>query len=313
MKQIFQIASCLLLGLVLACNSTVAYKVYELKTNHLKSPLGLEENPVFSWQMKEVLPGFYQQNYRILVASNPRDLELGKTDLWDSGVIFSAQSLGIPYTGKDLNSGKRAYWKVILEDEKGLVHESEPTWFEMGLTNPKDWKASWIAATEESNSKPELTAAPYFRKGFSVNKPIQSARLYISGLGYYEAFINGTKVGDHVLDPAMTRYDKSAKYVVHDVTELLAHGDNAIGVVLGNGWYNQHTREAWDFDQAPWRGVPVLRAQLKIVDAEGNEHWIYSNDSWKFTLDGPIIFDSVHNGETYDAGKRIFQKLKCHV
>jgi len=293
------------LGLVLACNTTVTYKVCELKTNHLKRPLGLEENPVFSWQMKEVLTDFHQQNYRILVASKPGDLEVGKADLWDSGLIFSNHSLGISYTGKTLTSGKRAYWKVIIEDDKGIFYESEATWFEMGLVKPEDWKASWIAATNIVDSDPELTAAPYFRKEFSFDKSIQSARLYISGLGYYEAFINGTKVGDHVLDPVMTRYDKSVKYVVHDVTALLNQGGNAIGVVLGNGWYNQHTREAWDFDKAPWRGVPILRTQLKIVDTEGAEHWIYTDGSWKFTLDGPILFDSVHNGETYDAGKEM--------
>lgn len=305
MIRIVQLAYCLAFGLVLSCHTPETYKVCELKTNHLKSPLGLEENPVFSWQMEEVLPDYSQRKFRILVASKPEDLEVDKADLWDSGLIHSDQSVGVSYAGKTLTTGKRASWKVIVEDDKGQVYESEPSWFEMGLLNPKDWKASWIAATEESNSKPELTAAPYFRKDFSVNKPIQSARLYISGLGYHEAFINGTKVGDHVLDPVMTRYDKTVKYLVHDVTTMLNEGENAIGVVLGNGWYNQHTREAWDFDQAPWRGVPVLRAQLKIVDEAGNEHWIYTNDSWKFTLDGPIRFDSVHNGETYDARKEM--------
>lgn len=213
-----------MIGLTFSCSEKSAYKVTGLKVNHLTTPLGLEDNPVFSWHMEDSLADFFQKTYRILLASKSGDLEVGKADLWDSGLIFSNHSLGISYTGKTLTSGKRAYWKVIIEDDKGIFYESEATWFEMGLVKPEDWKASWIAATNIVDSDPELTAAPYFRKEFSFDKSIQSARLYISGLGYYEAFINGTKVGDHVLDPVMTRYDKSVKYVVHDVTALLNQG-----------------------------------------------------------------------------------------
>ncbi|WP_339714516.1 family 78 glycoside hydrolase catalytic domain [Cyclobacterium amurskyense] len=294
-----------LIGLIFACSEKIEFKVNALKVNHLTTSLGLEDNPVFSWQMEEGLADFFQQNYRILVATKPEFLTKGKVDLWDSGEVGSDRSLGISYEGKTLESGTKVYWKVLVQDKKGAVYESQATWFEMGLKDPNDWKALWIASTNAQDSIPGLTPAPYFRKEFSIDKPIQSARLYIAGLGYHEAYINGEKVGDHVLDPAMTRYDKTVKYVVHDVTSLLNNGENAIGVVLGNGWYNQHTREAWDFDQAPWRGVPVLRAQLRIVDAEGKALWIHTDESWKYTLNGPIIFDSVHNGESYDAGEEM--------
>ena len=305
MIRFVQLIWIFLIGLTFACSEKIEYKVNALKVNHLTTPLGLEDNPVFSWQMEEGLADFFQQNYRILVATKPEFLKEGKANLWDSGEVGSDHSLGISYEGMTLESGTKVYWKVLVQDKKGAVYESQATWFEMGLKDLNDWKALWIASTNAQDSIPGLTPAPYFRKEFSIDQPIQSARLYIAGLGYHEAYINGEKVGDHVLDPAMTRYDKTVKYVVHDVTSLLNNGENAIGVVLGNGWYNQHTREAWDFDQAPWRGVPVLRAQLRIVDAEGKALWVQTDDSWKYTLNGPIIFDSVHNGESYDAGKEM--------
>ena len=151
-----------MIGLTFSCSEKSAYKVTGLKVNHLTTPLGLEDNPVFSWHMEDSLADFFQKTYRILLASKSGDLEVGKADLWDSGVISSAKSLGISYSGNALISGKRAYWKVIIEDDKGIFYESEATWFEMGLVKPEDWKASWIAATNIVDSDPELTAAPYF-------------------------------------------------------------------------------------------------------------------------------------------------------
>lgn len=161
-----------------------------------------------------------------------------------------------------------------------------------------DWEASWISAGSDTSLAP--APAPYFRKEFTVGKQVASASLYISGLGYYEAFLNGQRVGDHVLDPAVTRYDKSVLYVTYDVTELLREGDNAIGAVLGTGWYNYHTRAAWDFDKAPWRARPVLKAQLEVRYTDGSKQLVKTDKSWKVST-GPIVFDGIFNGETYDA------------
>jgi alpha-L-rhamnosidase len=304
MKGILYLVTIFCSGLFFSCSPDNDFTVGGLQTNHLSNPLGLEETPVFSWQAKATA-SYSQKAFRILVASTPENLEEGRADFWDSGEIFSSQSLGILYQGKPLKSAQKVFWKVHVRNSKDQVQPSDPAWFEMGLTKPDDWQASWIAAISTPDNIPPLLPAPYFRKELTLDTPIESARLYISGIGYHEAFINGQKVGEHVLDPAKTRYDKSVKYVVHDVTDLLTQGRNAIGVVLGNGWYNQHTREAWDFDQAPWRSTPSLRAQLKVVDFEGNERWFHTNDSWKFNINGPIIFDSVHNGETYDASKEM--------
>jgi alpha-L-rhamnosidase len=276
--------------------------LYDLKIDQLESPLALENlSPRFSWKINPDNQEFRQTAYQILVATDEKLLSPEKADCWNSGKVTSGQTIYIPYQARPLESGKSYFWKVRVWDQHDKPGKfSKVNHWEMGLLNATDWKASWISDTEPADSVPPLLPAPYFRKEFSTAGNIVSARLHISGLGYYEAFINGKKVGDHVLDPVKTHYDRRVKYVTYDVTDYLKKGNNAIGVVLGNGWYNQHTREAWDFDKAPWRGSPKLIAQLVLKDKSGKETLVTSNDTWKFSA-GPIVFDGIHNGETYDA------------
>ncbi|MDN3686226.1 family 78 glycoside hydrolase catalytic domain [Cyclobacterium jeungdonense] len=294
----------IVISVCFSCSPKQNFKVLSLKTSHIDRPLGLEERPVFSWQIR-ALAGFKQRAYQLLLASHPDKLEPGKADIWDSGKVSSSQSQGVNYPGKMPEDGQRVYWRVIVWDQDNQPASSKGTWFEMGLTQSSSWKSSWISSVPEVDTVPPLLPAPYFRKTFQITEEIQQARLYISGLGYHQVHLNGKKVGDHELDPALTRYDKRVKYVVHDVTDMLMPGDNAIGIVLGNGWYNQHTREAWDFDKAPWRASPAVKAQLMIVDQQGKEQLIKTDATWKVTQSGPIIFDGVHNGETYDARKEL--------
>jgi alpha-L-rhamnosidase len=141
--------------------------------------------------------------------------------------------------------------------------------------------------------------APLFRKTFVLDKAPVSARLYICGLGYYEAHLNGAKVGDHVLDPAFTRYDRRALYVTYDVTDQLKKGPNVLGVILGNGWF-VHKWAVWDFDKAPWRYRPTLRCQLEVTFDDGSKQTVASDATWRVST-GPIVFDSIRNGETCDA------------
>ncbi|MDD5727009.1 MAG: family 78 glycoside hydrolase catalytic domain, partial [Victivallales bacterium] len=126
------------------------------------------------------------------------------------------------------------------------------------------------------------------------------AEVYICGLGYYELYLNNRKVGDHVLDPVVSQYDKHVRYVVYDVTKYMLAGDNVIGVILGNGWYNCHTPVAWGFEKAAWRDYPKLLLQIKV----NGQIILSSDESWKISS-GPIIFDSLRNGETYDARKEL--------
>jgi hypothetical protein len=237
-----------------------------LTVDHLENPLGLDNmSPRFSWQHDERRPDFRQTAWQIMVASSYEKLQKDDADVWDSGKIMSSQSLHIPFNGAPLLSGQQYFWKVRTWDQDDVAGDfSRAGRWEMGLMEESDWQARWIAAVESPDSVPPLLPAPYFRKEFSFPGNIRSARLYVSGLGYYEAFINGQKVGDHVLDPMKTRYDRRVKYVTYDVDEYITGGQNALGVVLGTGWYNQHTREAWDFDRAPWRDSPKMLCQLVI-------------------------------------------------
>ena len=141
---------------------------------------------------------------------------------------------------------------------------------------------------------------PLFRKTFELDKPVRSAMVSICGLGYCELRLNGGKVGDAVLDPAFTVYDKRVLYTTYDVTDRLRTGRNTLGVMLGNGWYNMHTRDWWGFNREPWRGRPKLLLELQIVFADGTAETIASDASWQ-TAAGPVLYDGVHNGEIYDA------------
>ncbi len=139
-----------------------------------------------------------------------------------------------------------------------------------------------------------------FRKEFRVTGGIDSAVLRITGLGYFNAFLNGEKIGDHRHDPAVTQYNKRVKYLEFHVGGMITSGMNAIGVMLGNGFYNQHTHSVWDFERAPWRDAPCLWAELTIYPSKGKPHRIGTGPDWT-TLDGPVRFDGIRDGEHCDA------------
>ncbi|MFA6290977.1 MAG: family 78 glycoside hydrolase catalytic domain [Victivallales bacterium] len=162
----------------------------------------------------------------------------------------------------------------------------------------RKWKAKWIGRPDAllNNWQRPVLPAPFFRKIFDYKGKTDNSKVHICGLGYYELYINGRKVGDHVLDPVVTHYDRRARYVAYDVAEYLVPGKNVFGVILGNGWYNCHTPEVWHFDKAPWRDYPKLLLELEI----DGETILCSDESWKVSS-GPILFDGLRNGETYDA------------
>ncbi|PWU15122.1 MAG: alpha-rhamnosidase [Verrucomicrobia bacterium] len=269
-----------------------------LRCEYLENPLGIDAaKPRLSWIVDSRERAQVQTAYQILVASSDAKLKEDKGDLWDSGKVASDRTLYVPYGGKALGSTQRCVWKVRVWDRDGKVSTySTPAFWEMGLLNPQDWRGKWIGRTADTNSSP----APLLRRTFGVDDEIKRARVYICGLGYYELHINGHKIGDHLLDPGYTRYDKRDLYVTYDVTRDLRQGTNAIGVILGNGWYNVHTRAAWSFDKAPWRAAPKLLMQLQVEYADGRMETLATDRSWKAST-GPIVFDSIYGGETYDA------------
>jgi alpha-L-rhamnosidase len=278
-----------------------ALRVTDLTCEHLTNPLGLDvTGPRLSWRLASDRHGTRQAACRIQAAGSRQQLEAGRADCWDSGCVATDRSTYVPYEGQPLRSRQRVWWRVTVWDDTGVVVTSEPAWFEMGLLEPGDWLGKWIAAVDGDCDSPGAHHSPLLRRGFGVDKPITAARAYICGLGYHELYINGQRVGDHRLDPGFTRFDRRALYVVHDVTEHLRQGDNAVGLMLGNGFYNDMIQAVWDFEKSPWRNTPRALAQIEVAFADGSRQVITTDGDWK-TAPGPIVFNGIRSGEHYDA------------
>lgn len=303
MKNIVVICLFLVLGLGVQAKKSVI-NVSGMKTEMRVDPKGIDNAaPRLSWQLASPAKGVKQVSYHILVASSLEKLNKHEGDLWDSGEVKSDASIYIPYSGKPLQSRTVCYWTVKVKTNKGKSEWSEPACWEMGLLQPSDWQAIWIGKAFPEDQLKERTKVParYLRKPFhTTSKEISKATLYISGLGFYEAYINNAEVGNQVLSPTPTDYSKVVKYNTFDVTRLLTKGENAIGVMLGNGRYtSMRIPGVRHFD------VPKLIAQLEIVYEDGETQIIASDPSWKITSEGPIRSNNEFDGEEYDARKEM--------
>jgi len=265
------------------------------------------QDPRFSWQIESNERAVKQIGYQVLVASSPALLSAGKADMWNSGKVISDQSVLVPYKGKALQSGRKYFWMVKVFCNKG-TDESPVTSFGMGLLKPSDWKAKWIGLDRafpwDSVTKFSRLSARYFRKEISLQKKLQSARVYISGLGLYELYINGSRIGDQVLAPAPTDYSKTSFYNVFDVTTQLKSGANALGITLGNGRFFTMRQ---NYKPQKWHtfGFPKLLLQLELQFTDGSRQVVVSDESWKVTSDGPIRTNNEYDGEEYDATKEL--------
>jgi alpha-L-rhamnosidase len=428
-----------------------------LRCEYLENPLGIDAVvPHLSWQSDSTERNWRQAAYEVLVASNDESLQAGKADIWDSGKVDSAESVGIVYHGPALESRKRYYWNVRVWDAAGLVSQSaEGAWWEMGLLHSPDWKAKWIrwknpeddadrkwirwiwvsgqdalavvpntavtfrvtvnlsekakeavlllatrgnfvakvnghevdvksrwstfdrrdisdqlvvgknqievtvTATESPGFGPNAGAktttaalaalvkitrangtmmrfptnerweanlektsrwqsahvvadladkrlgdpgelpqpAAYLRRTLALSKNVQSARLYVTALGSYRVFLNGSRVGGDVMTPDFTDYRKRVLYQAYDVTSLLVNGNNVISALLGDGWYGSGlTWVGMHFFPPPDRFV----AQLELDYADGSHDTVVTNESWKAAA-SPILRSDIYGGEVYDA------------
>lgn len=296
-----------------ACTGT--YQPVELTCEYLENPLGIDVlHPRLSWKMASSQEGYLQSAYQIIAAESEEMLHEKNSNAWNSGKILTGQSVHIVYQGPAGHTGDRVYWKVRTWNQSGKVSQwSKPAWWEYGLLNEDTQNISWIGKNYPS-LKPEVVGiAPYFRKEFQATKNIKKARAYISGLGYYELSINGRKVGDDLLSPNQTNYDRRhveswdesrighmqtrVLYQTYDVAAYLNTGSNALGIVLGNGWYIQSDRVQ---DSSLWYDTPRFMFQLHIEYESGEKQVVYGDDSWKYS-DGPIRYNGLHSGEVYDA------------
>ncbi|HEV2348269.1 MAG TPA: family 78 glycoside hydrolase catalytic domain [Terriglobia bacterium] len=245
-----------------------------LRCEYLTNPGGIDViHPRFSWVLEHGGRGETQTAYQVLVTTRPDSLQKDKGEEWDSGHVASDDSTQVEYKGKPLESGQTYYWKVKYWDKEGNASAySRTAKFGMGLLSREDWKGQWIGGANQ------------LRTEFQLPEGVVRARAYISGLGYYELRINGEKVGRNVLDPAWTTYDKRVLYSTYNVTRRLRSGANAVGVMLGQGWY----------------GSRALLLQINVELANGKRMSVVSGPQWK-ARNGPITSDSVYDGETYDA------------
>jgi alpha-L-rhamnosidase len=294
---------CFCVGLLLtACSEKTVVSVTSLRCENLVDPKGIDlVVPRLSWEISSDSRNIKQTGYHILVASSLDKLATDEGDLWDSKEVESDESILISYNGNELESRTECYWKVKVKTNQGDSKWSEPAVWTMGLLHPTEWKASWTGwdkgFPEEILEGKTRLAARYLRKEFSAeDKEIKKAIIYISGLGLYEAYLNAEKLGEQALSPTPTDYSKVVKYNTFDVTDRLSKGDNAIGVVLGNGRFfgmRQPGTRHFSF--------PKLFLQLEITYADGSIQTVVSDDSWKVTADGPIRANNEYDGEEYDA------------
>lgn len=288
--------------------------INNLLCEHLKNPIGVEVfQPRLSWRMEDSLRGARQSAYRVMVASTPVKLSGEDIDLWDSGKVMSGDSVLIPYEGRKLNSRQRCFWRVLVWDGNDIVSASETAFWEMGLLNKSDWKAQWITG-DTPKIYYDRPTSPILRKEFSADKPICSARAYVSGLGFYEFYLNGIKISDAVLNPAFTKYDSRVLYNVFDVTDYVTTGENAAGLMMGTGWYNHHDQDVWNLYAAPWRDECKALIQIELTFEDGSIKTVVSDDSWLYST-GPIVYDSLRSGEIYDAReeKDGWNELGCNT
>jgi len=301
----------------------------QLTCEYLSDPSVVDVlHPRLAWINKanEGERGQKQTAWQIRVASTIDGLP--DPDLWDSDKIASEQSTRAEYNGKALVSRQECWWQVRVWDRNDEVSEwSEPAFWRMGLLDPADWTAKWIGAPWQGEAalpkpvggpdalpKEYPPPAPLLRKVFSTDKEITHAVAYVTGLGYFELYLNGKKVGDDVLVPNQTNYGKRPQlineniplednfrdykvmYLAYDIKDQLLKGQNVVGCILGNGFYNAPKYWAGSY------GSPRFLGQIHITYSDGTEDVIVSDDSWKVAR-GAIMMDLVYHGEHYDARK----------
>ncbi len=300
-----------------APDSTLTFQ--KLLVDYAENPICIDNpNPRFSWIIYSEERNKSQSAYQILVATDKEKLEKGKADVWNSGKVNSDETIQHEFAGEMLESNQKYYWKVKVWDEKGQPFESPEAVFETALLKPSDWQASWIGAGPKTQSLPEKGffadekeqyslpdtvvhsgQSLLLRKEVRLEKKIKSAKAFVTGLGIYEFYINGQRVGDNMLAPAKTPYHKHILYDTYDVTSLLVKGENALGFHLGNGWYNPY-KKWWAQYRMQWFGHKKALGQIQVEYTDGTSEIIKTDETWKFS-DGPVVYNCIYDGEIYDA------------
>ena len=317
MKNVI-ITLCIMTFFTLNAQKKNVLSITSLKCENLTSPMSIDnQNPGLSWQLESEARNVRQSAYRILVSDDPAKLDTDNGNIWDSKQVRSDQSVLVTYRGNILEPATKYNWKVMVWDasDKASGWSKTATW-QMGLLNPSDWNsAQWICLEDMpsfmrivpgvhlngnnlGDRGVQRPVIPLFRTEFEATGQIQSATLCISGLGHYEVYLNGDKIGKSFLAPGWTHYDKTILYNTYDVTDHVKPGKNVIGTIVGNGFYNINRERYRKLTIA--YGTPKMICKLNIRYADGREESVVSGNDWK-TLPSPVLYTSIFGGEDYDA------------
>ena len=279
---------------------------------NFSNPLGYDLSGLnFSWKIPPLREGIKQTAYRIVTAHSEEGLKDKHT--WDTGRVESSQNRNIPYGGESVKSRQRIWWKVLFWDENGVASEwSKPQWFEAGLLSNLEWGAKWISSADApveiskdysygggkhaGQIKRKFVPPAYVRKTFHSQKNVKFARAYVASHGWFQAYINGKKLGDDYLGTGWTAYEKHTQGQTYDITGLIRQGENAFGAVLTDGWYSGYLMS----NPNAYGVKPELLARIEITYEDGSVLSVSSDETWKYS-GGPVVFADIYDGEVYDA------------
>lgn len=291
----------------------------KMLVEYAENPVNIDKKqPRFSWIITSGERDKQQSAYRIMVSSNRESLENNTDNFWDSGKIYSHETIQHELNSAYLKSNQKYFWKVIIWDENGNEYESPVAKFETALLDSADWIADWIGGNAASEPLPEKGFFGHrreqeemsdsvihsgrsllLRKEVRIPEKVKSAKAFITGLGFYEFYINGKLVGDHVLAPAKSPYHKHILYDTYDITSLLKIGENVLALHLGNGWYNPY-KKWWQEYRMQWFGHKKAIGQVHLDYSDGSSDIITTDENWLWA-DGPVTFSCIYDGEVYDA------------
>jgi len=273
-------------------------KANKLKCDNMKCPIGIDEKtPIFSWTIESDRSNLVQKTYRIQVATDDKFSRI----VWDSGTTVSKESVCVEYRGDELKPTTRYYFRVMITDNQGFTSPwSNIAYFETGFMKKLKWRGQFISPETEEDSK--NSEGRYVRREFVCKERIASVRAYVTALGLYELYINGIRVVDAFFMPGHTNYEKRLLYQTYDITQLINVGSNAIGAVLGSGWYKGDL--SWLRKRNLYGKATALLLEVHIQYSNGSCEIICSDAHWK-AHKSPILYSEIYHGETYDARKEI--------
>ncbi|MEI6050081.1 MAG: family 78 glycoside hydrolase catalytic domain [Bacteroidota bacterium] len=275
------ISQAILLILLTGCSDhNSGITINDLRCENLADPLGIgTTTPRLSWKIKSGRNGTSRKACQILVASDTNLLDEKNADLWNSGKILSQASVFVPYQGKKLASRSLCYWKVRIWDENDQMSEwSATACFSIGLLNKPDWHGSYIGKQQKGLK----SVSPQLRRTFSIRDKGEKTFLYVNSLGYHEVYLNGEKVGDKVLTPAVSQFNKRSLAITYDISSHIRQGRNDLVIWIGQGWYS--------------KGLPGVVNDGPLVKAQVEQ---LSNGSWSTVICTDSSWTGRNSGYSY--------------